>query len=177
MKRSSVLMSVACGLLVVLLALAGCANQQTITPRQTFADVNDTFITAVTVLSNATQTGALSKADAQVVVPYVVAADKLIDAYDAATKAGLDGSGVLDQIKAALIKIAPFVDQMLAKGVKPNVSSSSSSPGSSGNPGSGGSHQQADYQVSGRTRSLYRATERGSSYARLGAGGSGRTAA
>lgn len=167
MKRSDWLTPVC---IVLAGIVVGCAMSVKPTPRQSYSSLNDTFISGVTILTAAGQSGAMSEKELTAVVPYVVATDKLLDAYDAATKAGLDGGTILDQIKAALTEIAPYVEKAQAKGVKPNVGSSAS-PRGVGSPGSDGSGLKAEYEVGGRTRSLHRDAERYPSQTRVGAGG------
>lgn len=93
-----------------LVVLAGCKLGPPATPRETFARTQDTFIASLTLLNQAQAAGVLDADDMKRVVPYIIAIDRLFDAYDAATKAGLEGDGLLAQIKAALEAIAPYLE-------------------------------------------------------------------
>lgn len=86
--------------------IASCSS----TPRETYADLQDTFISGVRTLNAAYDSGDISQEDwDETVWPAIKAGDAALDAYDAATAAGMRGESALGQLKDALDALRPWI--------------------------------------------------------------------
>jgi hypothetical protein len=104
-----------CLLLVIAsvpLASAGCSAFQT-SPRQGYAEVNDAFIAATTVLIAARDTKAITEEEwNKVVLPLINLGNDLLIQYDAVTEVGVDGTNILLQVNQVLTALEPFVARL-----------------------------------------------------------------
>ncbi len=93
MKRSLPALLIVC----LLLTLTGCNGPQA--RRQSFAQLNDTYITTVDSLITAYAHGEIDRETyVDDILPVINAGDAVLDGLDAATKAGLDDATYLDQL-------------------------------------------------------------------------------
>lgn len=96
-------------ILVLLLACTitgGCAS----TPREQYAQVQDAYISTVTVLLEARSTGEIDEDTwQQDVVPLINLGDQALDQYGAATQSGGDPVPALITVRDVLAKLRPFV--------------------------------------------------------------------
>ena len=89
--------------------LAACQS----TPRQQFAQVNDTFITTVQVLNVAHDQGHFTDEEwVEDIVPLVKAGNALLDQYDTVTRTGMNGDPILIQVREILTALRPFVSRL-----------------------------------------------------------------
>lgn len=92
-----------------LLASPGCAA--TATPRERYARAQDGYIAAVSTLLRARETGAISEETWQAdILPLINIGNEALNAYDAATEAGISAEGPLETIRAVLEALAPFLE-------------------------------------------------------------------
>ena len=95
------------GLLAVLL-IAGCAS----TPREQYAQVNDTFIAAVGTLTDARSQGVFDDETwSDDIVPLIKLGDTLLDEYDAATEADMPTESVTQRLQTVLQRLQPHITQ------------------------------------------------------------------
>lgn len=100
-------------LAIVLLpvVMGACAD----TPRERYAQVNDSFIAATSTLVEGRQAGAF---DAQQwgedILPLLEAGNSLVNDYDEATQNG-EAPGIAQQIQGILTALQPYIIQALAE--------------------------------------------------------------
>jgi len=88
------------------LAMEGCAA----TPRQQYAQVQDTFITTLQVLLVAKETGEFTDEEwYDEILPLLFAADDLLTEFDNLTAAGESGDTVLAEFHRVLLLLRPFI--------------------------------------------------------------------
>jgi hypothetical protein len=93
-------------LLLLVCTITGCAS----TPREQYAQVQDAYISTVTVLLEARSTGEIDEDTwQQDVVPLINLGDQALDQYGAATQSGNDPTPALITVRDVLAKLRPFV--------------------------------------------------------------------
>jgi hypothetical protein len=96
--------------LLLTVAMVGCHA----TPRERYAQVQDTFITAVEVALAARAAGEISEEDwANTVHPLIVLGSDLLDEYDARTAAGEPAELVAAEVRHVMAQLAPFLERWL----------------------------------------------------------------
>jgi len=96
--------------IVAVTATTGCEAFKPQVDRQTYSAVNDTFITAVTVLNQARLAGEFDDAEwNDDVLPLIELGNDLLDDYDAATKAEVPAEPILIQVSTVLERLQPYI--------------------------------------------------------------------
>lgn len=86
--------------------MTGCAT----TPRGRYAEMQDLYISAVTVLIEARDQGTISPAVWQnEVLPLINLGDKLLDEYAVLTQTGQPTDNVAARLRDVLIRLQPFI--------------------------------------------------------------------
>lgn len=92
--------------LVIAAAVTGCAA----TPRERFAQANDTYIAAVSALLDAKAAGAFTEQEWQEdIVPLIQLGDTILDEYDLASRTGADTGSVARRLSDLLARLRPFI--------------------------------------------------------------------
>lgn len=152
-------------LIGLLFSVVGCAG----TPRETYSKVNDTFIDGLQLLTAAHNDGVFAEKEwAEKVVPLIVKANGFMDAYDAATKANQDGASYIEQLRAVLLELQPYIDTARKK--KAN-DGSVGYRGSADPAGSRGQARDQALRLEGSVGGVHRGAERPAAQARGGVGG------
>lgn len=100
-------------LLVVVMLVGGCAS----TPREQYANVNDSFIAAVSTLTDAKTAGVFSDEEwNEDIVPLIRLGDTLLDEYDAATDADMPTEPITTRLQRVLTELQPFIIEATTDG-------------------------------------------------------------